>query len=507
MLSNEEREFIQNHHRDNTLTFTNPKSGFVHELTQKIVQLTPFVDKAWKSSFKYRLWHLVNDKDQAVCQECGDPVKPTLYGAFDWANPYPEVCSKTCNFILRAKQVHGDTFDYDKAKYTKAHGKVTITCPTHGDFEQIAHNHLNGSGCVECRNDSFKTAYLKPHQDRIDEFRAVHGDRYDYSQTTIEGNSHQHITVICQDHGPFQTTPLRHAWAGHGCPKCSYTEGSSQERFICQLLDECGIEYEQNNRSILGGQEIDIVIHDQRLAIEIDGIYWHSTRFRDKWYHQAKTEACRQNGYDLIHFFDVEIDLQPDLIRSMLMSRLGMAKAIHARKCRVVRVGSDESIQFQQTHHLYNPIQSAHRYGLEHDGELVALMTFSRARTGAYGDDAYELVRYANRSGYRVVGGASRLLTAFERDVSPTTIVSYSDMRYSTGGLYRSLGFHHSHNSDPSPKFWKSKADGLISRNRLQKHKLTHLPAYADDKTADQILDESGYYKVYDCGHGVWIKQ
>lgn len=52
----------------------------------------------------------------------------------------------TSQFIERARLVHGDLYSYEKTVYESAHGKVVIVCPTHGEFEQIAANHLNGSG-------------------------------------------------------------------------------------------------------------------------------------------------------------------------------------------------------------------------------------------------------------------------------------------------------------------------------------------------------------------------
>ena len=46
--------------------------------------------------------------------------------------------------------MHGDKYDYSKTIYTIAHERVTITCPIHGDFEQVAYYHLNGNGCKVC---------------------------------------------------------------------------------------------------------------------------------------------------------------------------------------------------------------------------------------------------------------------------------------------------------------------------------------------------------------------
>lgn len=54
-------------------------------------------------------------------------------------------------FIQRAKQVHGNKYDYSKVVYAGTHAKVTITCPIHGDFDQKPNNHVSGKqGCKQC---------------------------------------------------------------------------------------------------------------------------------------------------------------------------------------------------------------------------------------------------------------------------------------------------------------------------------------------------------------------
>lgn len=54
------------------------------------------------------------------------------------------------NFIERSINIHGNKYDYTKSNYTKAHDMITIICPIHGEFEQLATNHLSGKGCYKC---------------------------------------------------------------------------------------------------------------------------------------------------------------------------------------------------------------------------------------------------------------------------------------------------------------------------------------------------------------------
>ena len=53
-------------------------------------------------------------------------------------------------FIEKAKEVHGDKYDYSKIEYTYQHQKICIICPEHGEFWQLAYNHLHGYGCPKC---------------------------------------------------------------------------------------------------------------------------------------------------------------------------------------------------------------------------------------------------------------------------------------------------------------------------------------------------------------------
>lgn len=61
-----------------------------------------------------------------------------------------------------------------------------------------------------------------------------------------------------------------------------------------------------NSRDIITPYEIDIYIPDRKLAIEFNGNYWHSTAFKDKYYHQRKTLECAKQGIRLIHVYEYE---------------------------------------------------------------------------------------------------------------------------------------------------------------------------------------------------------
>ena len=55
-------------------------------------------------------------------------------------------------FIIKAREIHGDTYDYSLLKFSKTHDFGDIICKKHGVFKQNLHNHLCGNGCPICAN-------------------------------------------------------------------------------------------------------------------------------------------------------------------------------------------------------------------------------------------------------------------------------------------------------------------------------------------------------------------
>ena len=58
-------------------------------------------------------------------------------------------------FVKKARQVHGDGYDYNVSQYKGADHRMTIRCRKHGNWETTANNHLTGRGCPACATSGF----------------------------------------------------------------------------------------------------------------------------------------------------------------------------------------------------------------------------------------------------------------------------------------------------------------------------------------------------------------
>lgn len=256
-----------------------------------------------------------------------------------------------------------------------------------------------------------------------------------------------------------------------------------------------------NDRSLLNNLELDIYLPDLKIAIEFNGLYWHSDLFKDKNYHIDKTTKCRDKGVQLIHIFENEWTSKRKIVKSRLQNLLGCSKKVFARKCTIVELDSKTANDFLRDTHIQGSAPASVRLGLIHNGVLVAVQTYCRSRFSK--DCDWELLRYANALNTTVVGGASKLFKYFISNYSGN-IVSYSDLRWNTGNLYKTLGFKQSHIS--SPNYWYFKGCTTIySRQKFQKHKLAKLLEHFDpSKTEIENMKANKYHRIFDCGNLVF---
>jgi len=116
-------------------------------------------------------------------------------------------------FIKKAKEIHGEKYNYDKVKYVSKAFEIIITCNEHGDFEQTPSSHLRGRGCYKCSN------LIRNTKDFVEKASKIHNNIYDYSKVNYE-NAKNKITITCKIHGDFKQSPNDHI-SGCGCRKCN----------------------------------------------------------------------------------------------------------------------------------------------------------------------------------------------------------------------------------------------------------------------------------------------
>jgi len=149
---------------------------------------------------------------------------------------------------------------------------------------------------------------------------------------------------------------------------------------------------------------------------------------------------------------------------------------IYARNCTARRIDRTVAGPFLKAYHRLGDTRCRFLYGLftsrkdgnVEAGTLVAVAGFSGPRVWKKGDreiKSYEWVRYASLEGLGVDGGMGKLLKAFVNEVKPDDVMSYADASWSSGDVYRKLGFE-----EEEPKTFPDGSKSLKFRLKLTEY-------------------------------------
>lgn len=392
--------------------------------------------------------------------------------------------------IADFRAAHSDFYDYSEVQYVNSHTHVRILCPEHGPFEQKPSAHLRGAGCPSCwsnrrkafgaaRNENFKDAFAE---------RAARVHNGQYAILNAPDDAHGVAELYCAKHGPFEQKAYSHL-AGHGCPACGRTTSYAQ-REVADFIASLGVRVEHDNRTVLGGLHIDIWAPDRGIGVEYHGGFWHTqarvgNKHREKW---TRAEAA---GVRLIQMFDFEWLERRPAAENRLRALFEGAKPCAARACELRAIDAKEANAFFKQWHTQGAcVRPRASYGLYADGVLLAVMSFG---VGRFSADTWELLRYASVG--RVAGGFARLFTAFQREHKPDSIVSYCDLRWGDGGVYKANGF--TLDGITNPDYWYVSKAQRVSRYAAQ-----HRPKGQSER---EWAEEHGYQKVLGVGHQRWV--
>ena len=277
---------------------------------------------------------------------------------------------------------------------------------------------------------------------------------------------------------------------------------TSFENTFEDFIKKTGLRYLKNYRKAIYPREIDFYFPDLRVGFELDGLYWHCETQKENDYHLSKTEECEKKGIRLIHIFEDEWRDKRDICESRVKNILGLTDVkIGARKCIIKNINKDEEREFLEKNHIQGYVASKKCYGLFYGEELLAVMSFGGLRKSlgyTQHDNKYELLRFANKCGCSVVGGADRLFKHFIEEVKPLSVISYADRRWSRGNMYEKIGMTFLANTKPN--YFYLIAGKRKNRFSFRKNILVEKYGCPKDMTEKEFCFSQHWYRIYDCG-------
>ena len=168
------------------------------------------------------------------------------------------------------------------------------------------------------------------------------------------------------------------------------------------------------------------------------------------------TQKTTAIHHKIIHVWEDVWLTNQATVRSRIKSILGYNKKIHARQTQVIRLDKLDTTVFLNENHLQKATGAYYKFGLKWQEQLVAVATFSKARTmydGPVYYRSFELERFATLAQTNVVGGFSKLVNYFSKNMHAQHIMTYADRDWSQGESYSLLGFNLIEETEPQQFF------------------------------------------------------
>jgi hypothetical protein len=450
--------------------------------------------------FIQKLWHWVNDLDTESLCKCGNKKSFNR----NWKDGYKKYCSQKC------AQSDRDTKEKRKKTNLEKWGVDNIA-KLDSIKEKQAKTNLERYGftssfCNEEVKQKHKQSILDnwgvDHYFKTEDFKIKAKSYYlkkwgvDH-QLKVE-EIKERIKNTCLSRYGVET----YLNTEHSRSSIKKSNKSSYEDEICNILDGLNIKYIRNSFSIISPYSIDIYIESHNLAIEFNGLYWHSEFFKDKKYHQDKTLKCREKGIHLIHIFEDDWLSRKQVLISIIKNKLNLIEEkVFARKCAIREVNNKDTSEFLNQNHVQGYVRFTNSIGLYYNNELVSLMAFGWRATNSKKE--YELIRFCNKINFNVVGGASKLFKYFiNTNTDINSITSYSDISIFDGSIYKKLNFEFITKS--SINYWWVVKGVRKHRFNYNKSKLVKM-GYDKTKTEVEIMHELNNYRIWGCGQEKWI--
>ena len=303
-----------------------------------------------------------------------------------------------------------------------------------------------------------------------------------------------HKLMELTGYGPI--TIRKHGWTIDDYKSKSFGMSIEEDELASWISSIYPDEIIRNTRKVIPPKELDIYIPKKKIAIEFNGLYWHSEIVnKDRLYHWSKTTECEKLGIRLIQIYSDEWEQKQEQVKSIIASALGVyEKRIPARLCVFKEVDKKEGRQFFENNHLKGDCNAFRYIGLYYNSSLVMCASFRKTFTNT--EKHIELARMASILNTQIIGGFSKLLnhSGYNR------VESFVDRRLFNASGYVASGWFWLAPSLPGYSY--TDFTNRFGRQMfMKKNCLKKWPDSDKNKSERELCAEHGLYRIYDSGN------
>ena len=358
----------------------------------------------------------------------------------------------------------------------------------------------------ECRKQTFICRRTQLYNYFID-------NQFDEPMFTLDEFIHSDklndiFSFKCRKCGKIFTSTLGIAKCVHKrCPECypEYSKSHKQAAVTDFIRSLSSNEFLTNTKRIIKPYELDIYIQNNNLAIEFDGLFWHSSESgKSSSYHLDKYTKCKEKNIKLIHIFEDEWDFKSDIVKSILTKNISNNKIyISNLQYTISQISEKDERDFMMKNNIFDYTVSSISFGIYVNDNIISVMSFNKMKD----KNEYSIIRFCNKTFINIQDSFSILLSHFERIYHPSKISMYVDKRYFSGRSLSSLGFIEFKHTKPKMNIFNKLTLERININTFKQHLISDESLkYDKDKTLYDNIIGNNLNTIYDCGGILYLK-
>jgi hypothetical protein len=285
----------------------------------------------------------------------------------------------------------------------------------------------------------------------------------------------------------------------HGIKRDNFFYRSASEIELYDFIsDNCQDKVIHNDRKACG-IELDIYIPNLKVAIEYNGLYFHSELFSSRNYHKEKTAIAKDNNIRLIHVWEDDWKYHKERTKKWLLGILNLSPytKIYGRNTQVKFIEPLQSKELFDNYHIQGFVNSSLCVGLFYKEELMSACLFKKEGS------SYNLTRYVTKDSIKIIGGFGKILKNFIKKTKKhiKNIYSFADLTWvnSDNNVYLNNGFVVNKVIPPDYKY-------IYNSKRCHKFGFRHKSLPKKLKEYNPLLSEhenctkNNIFRIYDCG-------
>lgn len=385
-------------------------------------------------------------------------------------------------------------------------------------FDDLGHSYkkspksrVKGSACPYCASNN--TQLLSGFNDLATLFPDVAKDwYYTKNKTTpdkVLSKTRKRAWWLCSK-GHSWSCPIGNRTGSHsGCPHCAFNGTSKSEKemisFIKSIVPDEGICVRDRQLLLSIRREVDVYIPSLKIAVEFNGLYWHSKQAgRDENYHYDKWLACRNKDVRLITIWEDDWRDKPNAVKSFLLSVL-KPKSNTGKKNSIVKINSKDARSFTDNNCLSSCVVSSNQDDVKYIGSCDSNGVIKSLLSYSIDDKKCYIHLYGDSGNFKSL---VEHIVHICQGINVQTIKTYSDNDISDNSVYEEIGF--SLNNEHVSNKWVVNPFDDCCRHHLSEYTLSKFKndpnlLFEDDKSTDNLVDLNKMWLIHGSGLSEWV--